>query len=377
MKYSITGSSMITSIGRNRDECFKALCDLKKGNGRLKYFDSTRYKNKIAFEIDDRPAGGKDSSLRATNWLVNVIQDAIHEAKLDMKSARLAVMVGTGLRELRSFELWNSEKSDFSVEHLHFESKIIKNLLPHCHVITISNACSASSFCLGMAMDILDMGHYDAVIAAGTDSITESMFGLLDKVNPYSPVDVQPFDNDRLGMIMGEGAAAVVIERTPKNLDSCVSVLGVGMSCDAKQETAPSREGLIRAMRDAYRRSGVTPDDIDLIIAHGTGTALNDKTEMEAIKEVFGSNSGILVSGNKSNMGHTSGASGLVSVVSAIEILNNSKIPPIVGLKNLIPEAEGVDVVMSHTREKKIKLVQINAFGFGGVNAVVVLRRED
>jgi 3-oxoacyl-[acyl-carrier-protein] synthase II len=286
--------------------------------------------------------------------------------------------VGTGLRELRSLELWWADGQPLSVSELHFASAVRERTPLRGRVVTVSNACSASSFTLGLAEDMLELGRADAVVVAGCDSITESMFGLADRTNGLHPQELQPFDNDRRGVVLGEGAAAVVLERAAtaaaRGARARARLAGVGLSCDAHHETAPHVEGLAAAMRDAYRRSEISPDEVDLVMAHGTGTALNDPAELRAMRSVLGARAeAVLVTGLKSMTGHTSGASGLMSLITAVEAMRQGRVPPTVGLRRPIPEASGLDLVVDEARSASIRVAQVNAFGFGGVNAVALL----
>jgi 3-oxoacyl-(acyl-carrier-protein) synthase len=179
-------------------------------------------------------------------------------------------------------------------------------------------------------------------------------------------------------VILGEGAAAVVLEPVGRAVARAAAVLatvrGVGTSCDAHHVTAPLAAGVTRAMRDGHRRAGVKPADIDLILAHGTGTLLNDRTEAEVLAAVFADRRPP-VTALKSLIGHTSGASGLMSLVTAVRALDTGQAPPTRGHGTPIPEIREFPVVTGEPLRAPLGTVQVNAFGFGGVNAVAVLDR--
>jgi len=377
----ITGASMITSVGQTRAACFEAFCQGLTGNKPLQSFNQSRYNLTRAYEIADRPATRRDIKGRSTNWLCEVVNQAIKEAGLEQcREQRLTALIGTGLRELRSLELWWADGQPLAVNELHFGGALVRSANITGPVITLSNACAASSFALGLADDLLILGEAEAVIVAGCDSITESMFGSGDRASMLRPERVQPFDRDRRGALLGEGAAAVVLESersaSARGVAPLASLRGVGMSCDAFHETAPDQAGMARAMTDAHLRASVIPDEIDLLLAHGTGTALNDKVEALAIKEVFGRRAeSVPITALKSLIGHTSGASGLVGVATALECLNQGRIPPTAGFNAPMEEAIGLDIVAGEARAVPVQIVQVNAFGFGGVNAVVILER--
>lgn len=375
----ITGTGMVTSVGATTESCFAAFCGGVSGNKPLQAFDQRLYNLTHAYEIADREEG-RDVKGRATAWLCAAAEQAVREAGRVPDESRLAVIVGTGLRELRGLELWWADGQPFRVDELHFGGALRRSLNKRVPVTTLSNACAASSFALGLADDMLALGEADAVVVAGADSITESMFGLGDRASMLRPERVQPFERERRGALLGEGAAAVVVESAvrarARGATPLALLRGVGMSCDAFHETAPDREGMRRAMVDAHRRAGVAPEEIDLLMAHGTGTELNDKVEALAIKDVFGEHAGkVVITALKSMLGHTSGGSGLMSVIAAVECLRQGRVPPTVGFHAPMEEAEGLDIVAGEARVAPLRLAQVNAFGFGGVNAVVVLEK--
>ncbi|MHB8455171.1 MAG: beta-ketoacyl-[acyl-carrier-protein] synthase family protein [Acidiferrobacterales bacterium] len=379
MRWAVTGTGMVTSVGGDKDSSFRALCNGVSGVKPLQAFDLTRFNAKHAYEITDRNADMGDKKVRASKWLCTAVNEAIRSAGLGPQTTRLAVLVGTGLRELRSLELWWVDGQPLQVEELHFGGALRKATGVRGPVLTFSNACSSSNFALGLAGDLLALGEADVVIVGGCDSITESMHGLLDRVNPTPPERVQPFDRDRRGVLLGEGASALVLESAEnaaqRNVKPIAWLRGVGMSCDAHHETAPDRAGIRDAMADAHRCAGITPAEVDLLLVHGTGTQLNDQIEAEAILELFGEQADCLtITALKSMLGHTSGASGLMAVVTAIECMNQGCIPPTVGLSTPMPVAERMNINKSF-KTVPVRLAQINAFGFGGVNAVAILER--
>jgi 3-oxoacyl-[acyl-carrier-protein] synthase II len=242
-------------------------------------------------------------------------------------------------------------------------------------VVTLANACAASGHALAVAADLLAVGDADAVVVAGADAMTESMLAMIGRVVD-EPTDVlRPFDGGRRGVLLGEGAAAVVVQPAGAVRSGggppVARVLGVGVSCDAHHETAPAVGGQLAAMRDAYERAGVGPADVGLVVAHGTGTALNDPTESAALTELFaGVEPGPLVTGLKGAIGHTSGAAFLMNVLVAVEAMCSGRVPPVVGLRSPLPEAAGLRLVLAAAVPTDARIAQVNAFGFGGVNAV-------
>ena len=380
MVWAITGTSMITSLGMNKDTCFTKFCRGEIGNRPLQFFDPKNFNLQKAYEIPGQADEQRSGKARASKFLCSAINEAIRNAKLVPEKNRLAILVGTGIRELRSLELWWADEQPLHVEELHFSGAVQEATKLCCPIITISNACSASNFALGLAEDMLALGQIDTAIVAGCDSISESMFGLADRISPLAPEQVQPFDQNRRGTLLGEGAAAVVLESADcaasRGVDCYAWLRGVGMNCDAFNDTAPDLEGIVRSIHDAHKRAGILPKEVDLLMAHGTGTMMNDRIEAMAIMEVFKEQSSeFMLTGLKSLIGHTSGASALIGVVTAIECLRQSRVPPTQGFNKPIEEAEKLNIIKKE-KHAPLKIAQVNAFGFGGVNAVTILEKS-
>ncbi|MFP5393237.1 MAG: beta-ketoacyl synthase N-terminal-like domain-containing protein [Gammaproteobacteria bacterium] len=382
MRLAITGSAMVTSVGAGKHQSFQAFTEGVSGRKPLQAFAPERFNVQYAYEIADRPGpdGARiDEPLRATRWVCQAIVEAVREAELTEQD-EFCVIVGTGLRELRSLEQFWVDGRALPLQALHFEEAVQAALGFPVPVITLCNACSASNFALSLAEDLIHGGKYRTVVAAGCDSISESMFGLLDRVNPTPPDRVQPFERDRKGVLMGEGAAAVVVENPSNSVGRGIRtkawLRGVGTSCDAGHETAPDVGGITRAVTNAHQRAKIAAHEVDVVFVHGTGTHLNDATEAAALRQVFGDAvRSVPISGLKSMTGHTSGASGLVGVVTAIESLRSGVIPPTVGFSNPMAEAEDMLVVHDRPVRQSLNFAQVNAFGFGGVNAVAIIEK--
>ena len=373
----ITGAGVITSIGRGRFEFFEALCRGESGLGPLAYFEPRLFKQRSAYEIP-----GQAEPLRSSRLLCVAARQALEDAGVEADERGMVVVVGTGLRELRSVELWHAGGEDLRPERLHFADAMHEDLGFEGLTLTLSNACAASSFALGVAEDLLELGEAERVLVAGCDTLTESMFGLLDRVNAVELPALRPFGAPPKGVLMGDGAAAVLLERRDaaraRGRSPLGVVKGVGMNCDAYNATAPRQDGIVAAMREAQRRARIAPADVDLLVAHGTGTEQNDRTEALAIGEVFGGRTvPVPITGLKSMVGHTSGASGLVGVVAALEAMRRSLIPPTAYVSALIDEARDLDLVAGGARVAEARIAQVNAFGFGGLNAVVILERPE
>ncbi|GAA1026875.1 MULTISPECIES: beta-ketoacyl synthase N-terminal-like domain-containing protein [Amycolatopsis] len=372
MTAAITGVGALSSVGGSSAEIFAALCAGKSGIGEPKGFDLTRYRTRHAFEIDDRPAPGVDVPLRATRWLERVVVDALADAGLPERLDDVPVLIGTTLREIRSVELMWRDKAEFALADLHFGTALRKRF-GATRTYTVANACSASLYALGLGVDLLATGTADTVVVAGVDTISESTYGLLDRCYPVAPRRLQPFDRARAGMLQGEGAAAVVLSREPVGRVHA-TVTGVAVNCDAYHPSAPHAASIAAAVREAHCRAGTVAEDIDLVLLHGTGTELNDEAEALVMREVFGSG-GPLMTAMKCMTGHTAGASGLHSLLVAVESMRAGVVPPITTLDDPMPEAAGLRLVRDTAAPGSLRRAQVDSFGFGGLNAVAVIER--
>jgi 3-oxoacyl-[acyl-carrier-protein] synthase II len=358
---AITGRSMVTCLG-DLDETFAALVRGHDGARPLLCGVPEKLNVRTGYHIDPAET--------ATEWLLRCVTEAIADAGLDPAHGRIDVVVGTGLRELRRVERRHLDGSELPAHGLHFRQALRAAVPAVGQVHTLANACAASGYALALAADMITLGEADAVVAAGCDGMTESMLAIIGRVGEHPADMVRPFDIARGGALLGEGAAAVVLQREGR---AHGYVRGVGLSCDASHETAPDQAGIVRAIRDAHDRARVGVEEIDLVLAHGTGTALNDPTEAAALTEVFGPD-GPLVTGIKGAVGHTSGSASLMSGLVALEAMRTTVVPPVVGLRTPIDEAVKLKLVRTGDRVRQAsRITQVNAFGFGGVNAVTIL----
>ncbi len=372
MTVLITGSEIRTCFGDSA-ATFAALAEGRCGVGDLRSAERDRLGVTRGYHVED-----DDPALpgRASRWLTECVAEAVRQSGVDPARRRVAVVVGTGLRELSAVE--RLEETPVRTAELHFARAVRRAVPEATEVVTVCNACSASGHALAIACDLLELDEADAVVAAGCDAMTDSMLAMIGRVAEEPTDRVRPFDTDRMGVLLGEGAAAVVVERgdRPRVGSGPVlgTVLGVGLSCDAFHETAPDPEGIVRAMHDAHRRAGITPEDVDLVLAHGTGTALNDPTEAEALNEVFAqAGHGPLVSGIKGATGHTSGSAALMSLAVALQAIAGEPVPAVTGLRRPIPQAASLRLVIGAAVAAPVEVAQVDSFGFGGVNAVCLV----
>jgi nodulation protein E len=244
---------------------------------------------------------------------------------------------------------------------------------------TISTACSSAGHAIGQAYWMVRNGITDVALTGGSEA--PFSFGILkawEAMRVVSPNTCRPFSKDRRGMILGEGAAMLVIEPLDRALARGArihaEIVGFGMSADACHITQPSSDGAARAMRAALRDSGLSPEQIGYINAHGTATPANDPTETAAIRSVFGSHAASLaVSSTKSMHGHTLGAAAALECLASILALRDGVLPPTANYTEPDPECD-LDVIPNHARSAQVEYAMSNSFAFGGLNAVLVLR---
>jgi 3-oxoacyl-[acyl-carrier-protein] synthase II len=242
---------------------------------------------------------------------------------------------------------------------------------------TLPTACAAGNYAIGYAYDALCLGEVDYAICGGADAMCRKTFAGFYRLGTIAPEVCQPFDADRKGILTGEGSGMLFLEplerAVARGAHIYAEVLGYGMTCDATHPVAPDRASIAACIRTAHDRAGVKPGDIDLISAHGTGTRANDLTEAAAIREVFASGPPPTVS-LKSMLGHTMGAASALAAIGCAIALDQGFIPPTVNHVRTDPEC-GLDCVPNQARPAQLRIVQNNAFAFGGNNAILVLGR--
>jgi 3-oxoacyl-[acyl-carrier-protein] synthase II len=366
----IAGSAIRTCLGTG-EETFAGLLRGECGAGPLRFGDPASLNVFSGYHLgSDDP----DVPFRAGRLLAECVGEAVRQAGLDPTRQRVVALIGTGLRELSAVENRALTGAPMPSARLHF-GDVVRAALPGVReVITLSNACSAGGHALALAQDLVELGEADAVVVGGTDTMTRSMLAMIGRVGSTRTERVRPFDRDRDGVLLGEGAAALVVVPESWRGDALGRVAATGIVCDAFHLTAPDFEGVCRSMREAFDRAGRDPSTVDLVLAHGTGTALNDPVECEALRKVvLGAGAEPLVTAVKGAIGHTSGAAALVNVDVALRCLAGGIVPPVVGLREVLDEGIGLRFVLDEPAPLAPGLIQVNAFGFGGVNAVTLL----
>jgi 3-oxoacyl-[acyl-carrier-protein] synthase II len=366
----ISGTATITAVGRTPRECFDRLLAGDTGLGPLVAYPAEQFNVRNAYQVSAWDRTEREHGF-ASQLLTQVIQAAAQDARLHTLQD-IPVIIGTGLGETRTVESAWLHKQELSVGADTLVTAV-REETGATDVQVFSNACSASLYALGAGCDLLAQGDHDTVIVAGVDVLSQSMFGLLDRVHPDPPTSLRPFDASRLGVIMGDGAAAVVLRNKVPGLDD-VTVGAVALGCDAFHATAPDVDGIEHTIRNAHRIAGTEADAVDAVFAHGTGTVLNDEAEATALSRVLPNT--VPVTSVKGATGHTSGGSGLFSVCMAVETISSGRLPGIHGLTQVDAAARGLALSALARDLGKVSIVQVDAFGFGGLNAVAILEGE-
>jgi len=424
-RIAITGAGMVTAAGIGLDTCWETLNEGRSCVTRVSLWDATGMASRIAGEVPGMPdvpdhLGQYEITGRPLSYAVSAALEALHQAGLDgdspAPSARRAVVAAGGFDDQMlpmmargadrlvpegeySFE--GVEADDLAVamsngevlaEMARYSQVQLAQALAHHfsarQVMTVSTACAGGSTAIGDAMGLIRRGEADIVLCVGVDTlITREMMGgfcnltALSTRNDEPELASRPFDKERDGFVMGEGAAAVVLERESVALARGAVVLaemaGFGYSADAYRLTAPHPEGtgMALAMERAISDAGMEPSDIDYVNAHGTSTAANDSAESRAIHMVFADHAPKLaVSGTKSVIGHLIHGAGAVGAAVAVKTLTEQVVHPTANYDTPDPECD-LDVVGGEPRPMDVGGVLVNAFGFGGQNASLVFKR--
>ncbi|GFR37768.1 3-oxoacyl-[acyl-carrier-protein] synthase 2 [Insulibacter thermoxylanivorax] len=407
----VTGMGAITPLGSDLDILWTNLVQGKSGVSTITSFDASELPTRIAAEVKDfdpedyidrKEARRMD---RFVQFAVAASKKAIQDAGLDIGTnadpERVGVIVGSGIGGLGTWEEQHMillEKGHRRVSPF-FIPMMISNMAsgqismltgakgPNTNVVT---ACATGSHAIGDSARMIQRGDADIMICGGAEA-TIRMVGMagfcalraMSTRNDEPERASRPFDIDRDGFVMGEGAGVLVLESLEhakkRGAKIYAEVVGYGMSADAYHMTdpAPGGEGAVRCMRMAIRDAGLDLQDIDYINAHGTSTPVGDKAEIAAIKTVFGDEaSRLLVNSTKSMTGHLLGAAGGLEAIISTLVINKGVVPPTINVDNQDPECD-LDVVPNQAREAKVDVAMSNSFGFGGHNATLILKRYE
>lgn len=405
----ITGLGLVTPLGTGVDKTWKALCAGESGIGRITRFDPTGYDAQIAGEVKDfdptQFIEKKEIKKMDTfiHYAVGASQLAVDDANLVVspeEATRVGVYIGSGIGGLGSIEHYHDvlkEKGPGRVSPFFIPMTII-NLASGQVAIRVGakgpnscavTACATGNHCIGDAYRLIQRNDADVMIAGGAEAAITPLgvagfasAKALSFRNSEPTRASRPFDKDRDGFVLGEGAGVVVLEELEharaRGARIYAELIGYAMNSDAYHITAPPEEGegAVRCMEMALKNAGVTKTDIGYINAHGTST-MADAIETKAIKHVFGEQAyRIPVSSTKSMTGHLLGAAGGIEAVFSILALYHGILPPTINLDHPDPACD-LDYVPNQARPAKIQAALSNSFGFGGVNACLIFRRCD
>ncbi|MDD3375296.1 MAG: beta-ketoacyl-[acyl-carrier-protein] synthase family protein [Candidatus Omnitrophica bacterium] len=398
----ITGLGVVSSLGIGWQDFWKNLLAGKSGISKIESFDTSGYDRHYGGEVKNFDPSKfiqrkKISHMgRASQMAIAAAKLAIEDAGLDLKALpqeEMGVCLGTTMGEpqilenlyVKSLKKSNSLKVN-SISALAYPSNSISLNLAHelklkGNNIVFGNACSASNYALGYSFDLIRSGSLDFMLAGGIDALSQIAFTGFQRLLAMAPRKCQPFDKNRKGMMLGEGAGILALESLEnakkRKANIYAEVLGYGLSCDAYSMTASAYEQILKATQKAFKDAGISFKDIDYISAHGTGTPENDKVEAQAIKTIFKERANkIPVNSIKSMLGHTMGAAAALEAISCCLSIKNSKIPPTINFETKDPECD-IDCVPNKAREQKVDIALNSSQAFGGNNACLLLKEHE
>jgi 3-oxoacyl-[acyl-carrier-protein] synthase II len=405
----ITGIGVISPLGNDLQSFWESLKAGRSGISRYTAFDSERFDCKIAGEVRGfepvryykTPKDVKRTD-RYTQFAVAATRMCIDDAGLDLSTVnpeRVGVMVGSGVGGLATMEEQVGKTLTRGPERTSpfMIAMMISNMAsgfismehglrgPNMSIVT---ACATANNCMGEAWRIIKFGDADMMFAGGSEACIVpvgiagfSAMRAMSVRNDEPEKASRPFDRDRDGFVMGEGAGVLILEEyehaKKRGAKIYCEVAGYGLTADAYHMTAPSPEGegAARCMRMSMNHAGVNPDEVDYINAHGTSTPIGDACETKAVKTAFGARAkeGLLVSSTKSMTGHLLGAAGAVEMAACVMAMQEGVVPPTINLDNPDPECD-LDYVPHTAREHKVRIAISNSFGFGGHNSSVLIK---
>ena len=402
----VTGIGAITPIGNTANELWNGIKEKKCGIDEISLFSASDFKSKMAAEVK-----GYDPlqyfDLKQTKRLDRSSQFAIVAAREAFKDSgiteentdfdRVGTFISSGIAGLRTIQeqcTINCEKGHNRISPMFIPMAIANMPAGNVSIdlglkgesVSIVTACASSTHSIGEAYKTIKYGSEDVIFAGGAEaSICEVGIGGFENMKALSNATDKnrasiPFDKERNGFVMGEGAGVLVLEELEhakkRGAKIYAEIIGYGASSDAYHITSPAPDGngAVRAMTRAIDDAKIAPEDIDYINAHGTSTHLNDLTETMAVKAVFGDDTKVMMSSTKGNTGHLLGAAGAVEAIICIEAIQSGLVPPTINYKEKDEECN-LDIVPNELKEKELNIVMSNSLGFGGHNASVIFKR--
>jgi 3-oxoacyl-[acyl-carrier-protein] synthase II len=415
----VTGLGMVTPLGSGVEPVWRRLVDGRSGLRAIQSFDTTGLPSKIAgqvplgetaeghFNPDDHVT--PQERRRMDPFIVyglaaadQAVADAEWRPDDEESRDRTGVMIGSGIGGLQTIAdaaLTVHERGPRRLSPFFIPAALINLISGHVSIRygfrgpnhAVVTACSTGAHAIGDAARLIALDDADVMVAGGAEAAVcrlgmagfAASRALSVHFNDTPEKASRPWDEDRDGFVMGEGAGVVVLEELEhakkRGARIYAEVIGYGMSGDAHHITAPAPDGsgAIRAMSAALKRAKLDPSEIDYINAHGTSTPLGDMIELGAVVKLFGAHAGNLsMSSTKSAIGHLLGAAGAVEAIFSIRAINDNLVPPTLNLDNPSPGSDAVDLVPHRAKERRVDVALSNSFGFGGTNASLVLARH-
>lgn len=397
----ITGIGVVSPVGTGKNLFWNRLINGVSGIGEVKSFDCSEYRVKIGGEVKDfKPEDFMSSEQivrggRAAQYTYAGAKMALEDAGIaldDLRKKTVAVYMGTTMGEAQHIEEINKKIATNKItgrEGRLFKQYLGRNITSFLMTemglsgpqYVFTNACAAGNYAIGFATDEIKKGKADIAIAGGVDPFSRIAFTGFSRLLSLTPDICRPFDKNRKGLVVSEGAGVLILEEyehaVSRGAEIYAEIKGYGLGMDAHHITSPHPEGdgEIRSMTLALENSGLSTSDIDYISAHGTGTQANDKIESLAIKKVFDSAGKIpAVSSIKSMLGHAMGAASALEAAACCLMIRNQKIVPTINYTSPDPDCIK-DCVANVAREQKLNNVMSNAFAFGGNTSCLILSK--
>ena len=394
----VTGLGVISSVGIGIDAFWQSIIEGKSGISAVSSFETKDFRCHRAGEIRHFNAAahipprnlrffGKTSQLAIAATAM-----AFKDARLTPKKfpkGRIGIFIGTTMGEKpleESISTWIKEGA-YNIKKMTIVQSTANNISSNIGVFfringpnfLIPNACAAGNFAIGYGFDLIRRGELDCAIVGGADSFSKTAFSGFHRLYAMAPEKCQPFDKNRKGMMVGEGAGILILEKLDsaleRNAEIYAEIGGYGLSCDAHHITSPKTEGIEKALRKALVCAGIEAKDVDYISAHGTGTPANDKAECAAIRRVFKDELGhIPVSSIKSMIGHTMGAASAIESCACCMAVKHDILPPTMNFETKDPDCD-IDCVPNKARPKTVNVLLKDSFAFGGNNCSLVIKK--
>ena len=384
----VTGVGCVTPIGNDVQAFWDSLLAGRSGADRVKSFDTAPYRTQNGCEVKNFLSPPGTVRGRAAELATQAAREALLGAGIDAEKEgpRMGVSLGTTMGEANFLDRLTEKVQSEEAAPWHevltrsawsITAEVAQALGIQGAQASLPAACSAGNYAVGLAYDLIRQDQIDVAVAGGTEAFSESAFAGFNRLNAMSPDVCRPFDRDRRGLLLGEGAGVLILETEEharrRGAPILARVLGYGLSCDAHHITGPhpDGDGAAACMRNALADARREPDQVGYVCCHGTGTQQNDRIESKAIHKIFGARArSVPVSSIKALTGHMMGAASAVEAIACVLALREGVLPPTWNHVNLDPECD-LDVIPNKPRGVRVKLILNNSYAFGGNNACV------